>query len=332
MAGTIAGMPHRPRRGICEDRAMTARRANSQGHALDDVLEFYAAPGPMSGAGRHAQALAELPNDIARLAEIVQGIAVHQYMAEAYGYPVPEKRKEESHIRHADKILNRIFALDDRSLSVPRPVEKRVVGVCHHFALLQTAMLRAKGIPARYRCGFGAYFNAPKFEEHLVCEYWNAAEARWILVDAQLDPVWRRNLKFQFDPLDVPRDQFVVAADAWTQCRTGKADPAMFGIFVGELRGLWFVAAELIRDIAAFSKMEMLPWDIWGAMPHPGQQLDAGQLAYFDRLAALATEADSSFPELRALYDKDERVRVPATVFNAVLNRMEPYDRREDNG
>jgi Transglutaminase-like superfamily len=291
--------------------------------ALHGVLDFYAQPAPMTFAGRHARALTELPGEIAKLAEIIQGLAVHQYMADAYGFDVPEERKAESHIRHAEKILDRILALDSRPLSVARPVEKRVVGICHHFALLLVAMLRAKGIPARYRCGFGAYFNAPKFEEHLVCEYWSAAESRWILADAQLDEVWRRNLAFKFDPLDVPRDQFVVAADAWTQCRSGKADPAKFGIFVGELRGLWFIAAELIRDVAAFNKVEMLPWDGWGAMPHPGQQLDAGQIAFFDRLAALASSPDSSFDELRALYEGDERVRVPATVFNAVLNRME---------
>jgi hypothetical protein len=124
--------------------------------------------------------------------------------------------------------------------------------------------------------------------------------------------------------MDVPRDQFVVAADAWTQCRSGKADPAKFGIFVGEQRGLWFIAAELIRDVAAFSKMEMLPWDGWGAMPHRGQQLDAGQLAFFDRLAALTAGTDASHGELRSLYEKDERVRVPKTVFNALLNRLEP--------
>lgn len=290
---------------------------------ISDTLAYYAQPGPMTGAGPHANALAKLPADVGALAKIVQGLAVHQYMADAYGFEVPEARKAESHIRHADKILDRILALDGTPLSVARPVEKRVVGVCHHFALLMTALLRAKGIPARYRCGFGAFFNAPKFEEHLVCEYWSDAESRWILADAQLDEVWRRNLGFAFDPLDVPRDQFVVAADAWTQCRSGKADPAKFGIFVGELHGLWFIAAELIRDVAAFGKMEMLPWDGWGAMPHPGQQLDAGRLAFFDRLAELTTDPDASFGELRALCDKDERVRVPTTVFNAVLNRVE---------
>src|SRR4029453_10614475 len=104
-----------------------------------------------------------------------------------------------------------------------RPFDKRVFGVCHHFALLATAMLRAKGIPARYRCGFGAFFNPPYFEEHLVGEYWSAAESRWILADAQLDEVWMRRLKFKLDPLDVPRNEFVTAGDAWAQCRAGKA-------------------------------------------------------------------------------------------------------------
>jgi hypothetical protein len=287
------------------------------------MLDYYAAPGPMTGAGRHAGALAKLPDDVAELARIIQGIAVHQYMADAYGFQVPEARKGESHLRTAEAILDRILALDDRPLSRARPVEKRVVGVCHHFALLLTAMLRAKGIPARYRCGFGAFFNAPKFEEHVVCEYWDAAQSRWILADAQLDAVWKRTLAFAFDPLDVPRDQFVAAADAWRLCRSGKADPSRFGIFVGELRGLWFIAAELIRDVAAFGKMELLPWDCWGAMPHPGQALDAGRLAFFDRLAMLAASPDSSFEGLRALCEKDERLRVPEAVFNAILNRME---------
>jgi hypothetical protein len=302
---------------------MKPQRAKPRVGQEPEVQEFYAQPGPMTKGGRHKRALGDLPDDIGALASIVQGLAVHQYMADAYGFKVPDKRTAESHIRAADRIMDRILELDERPLSVLRPVDKRVVGVCHHFALLMAAMLRAKGVPVRYRCGFGAYFNAPYFEDHVVCEYWEAAEARWVLVDSQLDDVWQQALKFRFDPLDVPRDQFIVAADAWAMCRSGKADPAKFGIFVGDLRGLWFIAAALIRDVAAFSRMEMLPWDVWGAMPRPGQQLDAEQLTFFDRLAALTAAPDASFARLRAVHDEDERVRVPSTVFNALLNRPE---------
>jgi hypothetical protein len=51
------------------------------------------------------------------------------------------------------------------------------------------------------------------------------SENRWILVDAQLDAVQRETFKPGFDPLDVPRDGFIVAGDAWRQCRTVKQIP-----------------------------------------------------------------------------------------------------------
>ena len=49
------------------------------------------------------------------------------------------------------------------------------------------AMLRAHGTPARARCGFGGYFGTGAFEDHWVCEYWDAAQRRWRLYDAQID-------------------------------------------------------------------------------------------------------------------------------------------------
>jgi hypothetical protein len=87
------------------------------------------------------------------------------------------------------------------------------------------------------------------------------------------------------------------------------------------------VAGNLVRDVAALNKMEMLPWDIWGAQPQPTESLSEERLAFYDRLALHSQEPDASFDELRQLYDADDRVRVPATVFNAVTNRAEPISR-----
>jgi hypothetical protein len=42
-----------------------------------------------------------------------------------------------------------------------------------------------------------------------------------------------------------------------------------------------------------------------------------------DRLAALTRAPDQRFAELRKLYQTDSNLRVPATVFNAVLNQPE---------
>src|SRR5262249_46785070 len=137
---------------------------------------------------------------------------------------VPANRKSESHIRPVEQMLERVLTLDGRALTVARSPERRLVGVCRHFMALLLAMLRAKGIAAGGRCGFGTYFNPGFFEDHVVSEYWHAAEECWILVDAQFDEAWRKALNIDHDILDVPRSRFLIAADAWSQCRAGNQD------------------------------------------------------------------------------------------------------------
>jgi hypothetical protein len=289
----------------------------------EPLLEFYRRPGPMTDPGRYASLFDPLPHDVGELARIVQGLAIHEFAADWYGVTISEQCRAESHIRPVEQMLERILALDHRPLATPRPPEKRLVGVCHHFMVLLLAMLRAKGIPVRGRRGFGTYFNPGYFEDHVVCEYWNAAANRWLLADPQFDEVWRSKLRIDHDVLNVPRDRFLIADDAWARCRAGTADPERFGIIKGNLRGLWFVAANLVHDVAVLNKMELLQWDMWGAMPRPGQSLGDAELGFFDRLATLTRDPDASFEELRRMYQDDERLRAPGTVYNALLNRPE---------
>jgi hypothetical protein len=289
--------------------------------ARQHILDFYLRPAAMTSSCRHASMFDALPHDVAALARVVQGLMLHEHAAPLYGVVLADERRSQSHIRPVERMLDCLLAFDGRPLAVARPVEARLVGNCRHFTVLLVAMLRAQGVPARARCGFGAYFNPGHFYDHWVCEYWSAAEARWIRVDAQLDEVQCAELKVDFDPLDVPHDRFVIAGDAWTRCRAGKADPAKFGIF--DMRGLWFIAGNLVRDVAALNNMEMLPWDVWGFMPSPKEPIQNGQLAFFDQLATLTRAPDAVFSELRKLYEGDDRLRVPVTVFNAVLNRPE---------
>ena len=291
---------------------------------LQGILEFYSRPVGMTSAGEFRSMLSGLSNDVAALTRIVEGLGVYDIVApDFYGFNVPDERKNEIHIRPIEKMLARLFAIDNQPLTVARPIEKRLVSRCRNFLLFLLSILRAKGIPARARCGFGAYFNPGYFEDHWVCEYWNAAEKRWVLVDVQLDAVWREKLKIDFDILDVPRDRFLVAGNAWAKCRAGEADPSQFGISFVNLRGLWFVAGNLVRDVAALNKMEMLPWDVWGAQPKPDEQIADEQFEFFDKLAALSRDPDASFDKLRKLYAENQNLRVPATVFNSLLNRRE---------
>ena len=79
----------------------------------------------------------------------------------------------------------------------------------------------------------------------------------------------------------------------------------------------------LMRDLAALNSMEMLPWDDWGPMPTPEEEISSAALTLFDSLAALTVEVDESFLDVRQIYEEDARLRVPARVFNAVRKQME---------
>jgi hypothetical protein len=245
---------------------------------------------------------------------------VHEHIAPSYGQTLNPERRLQSHIRPVGAMLDAL-AQDGAPPLAARVPAQRLVGVCRHFTLLMVAMLRAKGIPARARCGFGAYFQPGKYLDHWVCEYWNEAQQRWILADAQIDAVQRQLFKIGFDTLDVARDRFVVAGDAWALCRAGKADPAQFGIL--DMHGLWFIASNIVRDAAALNNRAMLPWDVWGAMAKGDELLSGERLGFFERLASMTRAPDAHFDALRALYAQDERLRVPAVVFNAVLNRAD---------
>lgn len=275
-------------------------------------LEFYLEP----VAPKHAALFDALPNDVASLAKIPSGLLLHQHIGPAYGETISQERGMEAHIRTADDVLAQILKHDGAPLAEPRRLAKRSIGNCRHFTLLLVAMLRHKNIPARSRCGFAAYFERGKYLDHWVAEVWDGR--RWVMVDAQLDAVQTKLFPIGFDPQDVPHDEFLVAGDAWRRCRDADLDPDAFGIM--DMHGWWFIAGNVVRDIAALNNREMLPWDVWGAMPQPGEEPDA---ATFDTWAALTLDPDAHFDALRKLY-ATEAVHVPKVVFNAVLQKPEP--------
>jgi hypothetical protein len=271
-----------------------------------DLLSYYAQPGPMTDPHDRAYLLNDLPTDIPSLVKVVQGVMVHIFWAERYELQLSDERKQEVNLRFIPKILARIADLDPRPFTVAREPDRKVVGNCRDHTTLLCSILRHQGVPARGRCGFGAYFAPNHYEDHWGCEYWNAAEQRWILVDAQLDQLQCHVLNIQFDPLDVPRDQFITGGRGWQLIRSEGANPDSFGIF--EWHGQWFVQNNLIRDFLALNKIELLPWDGWGLMADPEDVVTPADLTRLDRIAALTIEPEAAFDELQALYAAEPRL------------------------
>lgn len=281
---------------------------------MNHSLRYYATPGPMTDPGRYGELLDGLPADIPALVRAVQGLIIHGFWADQYGVELDDTRRGELQLRVVEKQLGRILELDPRPLTEARVPAQRLVGNCRDFSVMLTTLLRHQGLPARARCGFGAYFLPNHYEDHWVGEYWNAAEQRWVRVDAQLDELQQRKLGLAFDPLDVPRDQFITGGRAWTMARAEGADPDTFGIH--DMHGLWFIRGNLVRDVAALNKVELLPWDIWGLAYVEGgdEALSAADLAALDEMAALSSGDAPDFDRLRGCYEADPRWRVPRTI------------------
>jgi Transglutaminase-like superfamily len=287
------------------------------------TLAYYSQDGPMTSPGRHAALLSDLPRDVAGLSTVLHGLIIHEHLAGLYGVTLSDEDRASVHVRRAEDLLGLIIGRDSSPLTVPREPAARLAGNCRHFTVLLVAMLRAQGTPARARCGFGRYFGTGMFEDHWVCEYWDASAARWKLADAQIDARQREIFPVSFDVTDVPRDQFLIAGDGWSRCREGTADPANFGLSAIKESGLWWIAGNLMRDAAALGNVELLPWDCWGAMPPPDAEIGEPELVLFDRLAGYTGMPDPAFDLLQRLMAGDDRLTVPPAVLNALRQRTE---------
>lgn len=184
-------------------------------------LDVWRTPVDLSDAGKQGRLFDDLPSDAAGLASVVQGLLMHEHIAPAYGLTLSAGQHEQAHTRAVEAMLESIAAHDPRPLSTARPPGERQVGVCRHFTLMHVAMLRHVGVPARARCGFGAYFQKGKFLDHWVTEYWNAEAERWVLVDAQLDARQRALFKIASIPSTCR------ATSSWSRATLGiSIDPA----------------------------------------------------------------------------------------------------------
>lgn len=269
----------------------------------------YSTHGPITDPHSFAHLLDVLPDSVAGIVDAIHGLFIHAFWTERYGFKPSPSQMQHVRCRTMPAILAAMHEADPAPLNEPRAYERRFIGNCRDHSVFLCAALRSKGIPARARCGFARYFLPGHFEDHWVCEYWNAPAGRWQLVDAQLDDLQRKVLGISFDPLDLPKGQFVTGAEAWQMCRSRKEDPEKFGI--GDMHGLWFVRGDLGRDLAALNKVELLPWDCWGMVDRSENTLTRDDYALLDRAAAAII---SGSDEVYTLYQSNLDLKVPRLI------------------
>jgi hypothetical protein len=276
-------------------------------------MDFYRTQSAWSDPGRWTTVLAEIQPEPGAILRALSGLLLHPFFAAMRGIAIPPEADADRGVRAVETMLDALRARDPRPLTAPRAAEGRFFCVCAGYARLATAVFRAHGVAARCRVGFAAYFNPRKLEDHWVCEY--RAGDRWRLLDAQLDERAVRDLGIRFAPTDVPREEFLDASTAWRRARAGELDPATMGLSVLGLAGTWFVADDVMLDVAALNKIELLPWEKWsvGATLGPGADVPPDVAARFDRVAAeLAGTPDAE--DAQRVYRENPWLAVTPTV------------------
>ncbi len=319
-----------------------------------DILKYYSEPGKITGLGKYKEFIEWLPESPEVIYQVVQGLIVHDMWVGLYGESYNSDHEYPQKTAYMEDLLDKALEIDSSSLAIPRHPRNRVIACCREFATLMCAFLRAKGIPARSRCGLAVYFGwVGKYEDHWICEYWDGS--RWVMADPQLDPFQQsyvtnfglkgindnfteKNIKEkierikQFTPRDLKPDEFITAGQAWRLCREVNASPEDFGIScpirpewgIESLYGLWFIRGQLLRDFASLNKIETVPflvricngldWKPWRLVYAKDSDLSEEDFALLDEISQLTCSAEENFSKIRELYRKNTDLSVPEEI------------------
>ncbi|WIY03500.1 transglutaminase-like domain-containing protein [Amycolatopsis mongoliensis] len=271
-------------------------------------MNWYVGHSRFSDPGAQSSWLDGVPHDLAALRRAASGLVFHYWaQGDITRHGFPASRGEEINLRYASDMFARPRELDPAPPGAPRSPVHRIVGCCRDFTLLFVSMARHHGIPARARVGFASYLMPGWYLDHVVAEVWSPDG--WRLVEPQLPDDFG-----EFDLLDVPRDRFLVGADAWAAARSGDIEPARLVVSpdldAPFLRGLPYARHNLVLDLAALNKHEMVLWDLWGDLGDDAV-LAPDAVARADELAEVMAEADLG--HLRVLFEAED-VRVPPVI------------------
>lgn len=257
-----------------------------------EILEFYASHSLFSDPGKNADMYEDLPDDAEEVCKILQGICLDFYVI--YKYPIQNERWLETNNRYAEDILSVIRRIDSNTLTQERPVNMRFIASDSHFCTLFCSIMRSKGIPARKRVGVSP--RDGRFYTYEICEYWDKEAQEW----KKADPAGKGY-------------EFIPAARAFMDVHARRTVPEQY--FTDDRQGMRNIIADVVLDLAALNKQELLSWDRYGIMNEdPIEYLDYFRTV-LDTVAEVSLKYDDDLEKIQAAYASDTRLQVPSEVF-----------------
>lgn len=232
---------------------------------------FYASHSVYSEPGPYRETLMRRGVEPKSIARWISSFMQHPRGSESEERGFKPEQAADLELRSVAEILS---VAVKRNLLEGESAQHKVGGVCRDFAIVAVSGFRERGIPARLRVGFADYLVPGHWEDHWLCEWHDCG--RWKRLDVEFAAIDG----FPFDTMDVPRERFLTAGEAWLRIKDEQEIASRFGVSSLALGGEWFVAGSVLREVAALRKLELKPWDYWGlskdlspASPELSQQM-----------------------------------------------------------
>lgn len=291
---------------------------------MNKILDFYKKTSSYTDLGLYHDFARKLPNDIKELAklqrmQIIHPIIIWNNLQDGWWDDLKKVPKtsivfEDAFLPTAISMLAELLRRDN-NYSVNRKVEDKIHVTCRGEAVLLASILKAKGIPTRVRSGFAEYLRHDgTYYDHWITEYYNESKNRWVLVDA--DNQWG-DTKIDFDLNDIPRNEFLLGAEAYLNLRNNKiqkqellyaSDPVTVGL-PAAIRVLFYDFHCLMNDEIIF---DFVPRYVL----EKNFELNEEELKELDELAELMLSPDDNFEKLCNIWETNLKYRVMSGGLN----------------
>lgn len=289
----------------------------------NERIEFYKNTSPYTELGPYKDFAKSLPNDITELCYLLRMQIIHP---SAFKKEEIRNSKncfwgnmteisEKALIREDDILPTAIGMLAEllrknANFKVNRQAKDKIFVTCRGIAILLTAILKTKGIPARVRSGFAEYpSNDGVYWDHWITEYYNFDKKNWILVDADCCC----NDSIDFDIYNIPKNKFISSAEIWLKFRKNNLDSmkighAHYGMNKNECVELLTTA--LIYDFHCLMNDEIIYLHYPKYFKDKQFQLDENDFQKLDHLATLMLNPDKNFFLLQEIWNKESIYRI----------------------
>lgn len=296
-----------------------------------EILSFYRKTSMYTNYGKYKDYFKSLPNDLKKLTKLINKQYIHRVvLTRSYiegttiskQYPWQNYRCHDDVLITVPAIVAELFRLDKRGFTDERKIKDKIVITCRYASILTASILKAKGYSARVRSGFTKYIKPGNYLDHWIVEYYDRKEKRWVIIDS--DIIRNTHIFEDYTNIDIEREYFYTASDAWLDARSGKVNLDIF-VHGNCIKGMSMLARTLFYDLHALMNDEIsyMFFPTYLDTDKEFFELTINQLKELDDLALLLKDPDANFDKIKYLFDNNKKYRILNSPLVGDKNHLE---------